>query len=227
MPISIIIPTRNEAANLRATVERAQQDSVLEIIVVDGNSTDQTRELAKQLGTTVLSAPPGRARQMNAGAALAKGNILLFLHADTLLPADFTRQIATVLARPGIVAGAFGLSIDLPGSAVSLLQKGIHLRSTFLQLPYGDQAIFLNRQKFIEIGGYPDEPILEDVLLLKCLRKSGRIGIADSNVLTSGRRWQKLGVIKTTLINQGIMLGHLLGVPPQRLQNWYRIAQKT
>jgi len=226
-PISIIIPTRNEEATISATLERAKQDSVLEIIVVDGNSTDRTKEIANHLGATVIGAPLGRARQMNAGAALAKGEVLLFLHADTLLPADFTTQIATVLARPGVVAGAFGLAIDLPGTTPCLLQKGIQFRSTFLQLPYGDQAIFLDRRKFLDIGGYPDEPILEDVLLIKRLRKSGRIGIAGSCVLTSGRRWRQLGLIKTTLLNQGIMLGHLLGVPPQRLQNWYRISQKT
>ena len=93
-------------------------------------------------------------------------------------------------------------------------------------MPYGDQAIFLYRQKFLEIGGYPEEPILEDVLLIQRLQKSGRIGIATSKALTSGRRWQRLGLVKTTLINQGIMLGHLLGVSPQRLQNWYGITQK-
>lgn len=225
-PISIIIPTRNEATNIGATIECAKHHNVLEIIVADANSSDNTSEIASQLGATVIDAPLGRAQQMNAGAAIAKGEVLLFLHADTLLPADFAKQIATVLAQPGIVAGAFGLAIDLPGVAIRLLQEGIRFRSTFLQLPYGDQAIFLNRQNFIEIGGYPAEPILEDVLLIKRLRKSGRIGIASSNVLTSGRRWQRLGLIQTTLINQCVMLGHLLGVPPKRLQSWYGITQK-
>jgi rSAM/selenodomain-associated transferase 2 len=226
-PISIIIPTRNEASTLQATIERAQHDCVLEVIVVDGNSVDETRAIAQQLGARLLDSTPGRARQMNAGAAVAKGEILLFLHADTLLPADFATHITDILARPGISAGAFSLAIDLPGTATRLLEKAVHFRSTFLQMPYGDQTIFLYRQKFVEIGGYPEEPILEDVLLLQRLKRLGRIGIATSTALTSGRRWKQLGLIKTTLINQGIILGHLLGLSPQRLQRWYGISQKT
>lgn len=225
-PISIIIPTRNEAATIHATIARAQQGSILEIVVADGNSTDKTREIASQLGAKVIGSKVGRARQMNAGAARARGEILLFLHADTLLPPDFATRVTDILTRPGISAGAFTLAIDLPGGAARLLEKAVHFRSTFLQLPYGDQAIFLYRQKFLEIGGYPEEPILEDVLLLRQLKKSGRIGIATEKALTSGRRWQRLGLLQTTLINQAIMLGHLLGVSPQRLQRWYRIAQK-
>ena len=225
-PISIIIPTLNEATTIRATLDAVQQCAVLEIIVVDGNSTDGTREIASQLGAQVLVSTAGRAVQMNAGAAAAKGEILLFLHADTLLPNDFTTQVTTILTRPGITAGAFALAIDLPGIAFRLLEKAVAFRSTFLQMPYGDQAFFLYRQKFLEIGGYPEQPILEDVLFLKRLKESGRIGIAVSPALTSGRRWQGLGLIKTTLINQGIMLGYLLGISPQRLQHWYRITQK-
>jgi len=225
-PISIIIPARNEAATIKATIERTRQESILEVIVVDGNSTDDTRAIASQLGARVIGSNPGRALQMNAGAAIAGGEILLFLHADTLLPADFTTLLTEILTRPGISAGAFALALDLPGCAPRLLEKAIHFRSTFLQMPYGDQAIFLYRQKFLEIGGYPEEPILEDVLLIQRLKQSGRIGIASQKALTSGRRWQRLGLVKTTLINQGIMLGHLLGVSPQRLQRWYGIAQK-
>jgi len=225
-PISIIIPARNEAAAIKTTIGRAQQGSILEVIVVDGGSSDETREIASLLGAKVIRSAPGRAVQMNTGAAMAKGEILLFLHADTLLPPDFATPVTDILARPGIAAGAFTLAIDLAGTSVRLLEKAVHLRSTLLQMPYGDQAIFLYRQKFIEIGGYPEEPILEDVLLIQRLKKSGRIGIATQKTLTSGRRWQQLGLIKTSLINQAIMLGYLLGISPQRLQYWYRIAQK-
>lgn len=226
LSISIIIPTRNEAATIAATIERAGLDRGLEIIVVDGNSTDGTREIASQLGAQVISSPPGRGLQMNSGAAMAKGDILLFVHADTLLPDDFTSQIADILGRPGISAGAFALAIDLPGLMVRLLEKAIHFRATVWQMPYGDQAIFLYRQKFLAVGGYPEAPILEDVMLIQRLKRSGRIGIASSRALTSGRRWQRLGLVRTTLINQGIMLGFLLGVSPQRLQRWYGVAQK-
>ncbi len=225
-PISIIIPTRNEAENIAATIDRAKHGAVQEIIVVDCGSTDATKEIAVQLGARIISSTSGRARQMSVGAAEAHGEILLFLHADTLLPPDFAAQASEILARPGIVAGAFSLAIDLPGAAIRLVEKAANFRAHFLQMPYGDQAIFLYRQKFIEIGGYPDEPILEDLLLIHRLKKSGRIGITTSAVLTSGRRWQRLGIVKTALLNQGILLGHLVGISPQRLQGWYRIAQK-
>jgi rSAM/selenodomain-associated transferase 2 len=226
-PISIIIPTRNEAGALKSTLERGLQGNVQEVIVVDGDSTDETPAIARQLGVRVINSPPGRAGQMNAGAAVAQGDILLFLHADTLLPPDFASQISTTLARPGIAAGAFALAINLPGPGYRLLEKAIYFRSTFLQMPYGDQAIFLNRDQFHQLGGYPEKPILEDVLLVKHLRQAGRIGISPAAVLTSGRRWQRLGLIRTTLINQAIRLGHLLGVSPQLLQRWYRGAQKA
>lgn len=225
-PISLIIPCRNEAIGIGKTIASARAAAGLEIIVVDGHSTDETVSIARQLGAKVLESPPGRARQMNAGAALAQGEILLFLHADTLLPHDFARQISTTLAQPGVVAGAFGLTIDLPGRRVRLLERMIRLRATWLQRPYGDQALFLHRQRFLALGGYPAEPILEDVLLIKRLRQCGRIAIAPGEVLTSGRRWQQLGLVKTTLVNQAILLAHLLGVSPQRLQGWYRSAQQ-
>lgn len=224
--ISIIIPTLNEAASLARTIAAARQGAVREILVVDGGSTDGTREIARQLGACLIDAAPGRAWQMNAAAASAQGEILLFLHADTLLPPGFAAQATEMLTRPGIAAGAFALAINLPGPGIRALEKLANLRASFLQMPYGDQAIFLYRQTFHRVGGYPCEPILEDVLLIKALKRFGRIGITSSAVLTSGRRWQRLGLLKTTLINQGIMAGYLLGVPPQRLQGWYGVAQK-
>lgn len=224
--ISIIIPTFNEAENIRATVGRAQNSAVREIIVVDCGSTDSTTEIASQLGAQVISSTSGRAKQMNAGAQKATGEILLFLHADTLLPPDFAAQACKILASPGVAAGAFSLAIDLSGAALRVVECAANFRANVLQMPYGDQGLFLYRQKFMEVKGYPDEPILEDLLLIHRLKKTGRIGIAPSAALTSGRRWQRLGVIKTSLINQAILLGYLFGVSAQRLQGWYRIAQK-
>jgi rSAM/selenodomain-associated transferase 2 len=224
--ISIIIPTRNEAATIAATLTRAQHPAVKEILVVDGGSTDNTRELAGQLGARVLRSAPGRARQMNLGATLAQGEILLFLHGDTLLPVEFATQIPALLRAPGVIAGAFRLAIDQPGAGVRLVEKGANIRSTLMQMPYGDQGLFLHRQKFLAVGGYPDQPILEDLLLVKRLKRLGRIAISPSAVLTSGRRWQRLGVVRTTLINQAILVGHLAGVPPHYLFDWYRIGQQ-
>lgn len=226
--ISIIIPTRNEAAHIANTVDRAKQHgpNSLEIIVADCGSVDGTQKIASRHGAQVYLSAPGRARQMNAGAAIAKGDVLLFLHADTLLPQGFADSITTTLNQDGVIAGAFSLSIDLPGRSARLVSMMTNCRSRFLQMPYGDQALFVPRETFQEIGGYPEEPFLEDVLLIKRLKKMGRIDIARSSVLTSGRRWSELGIVRTTLINQLIVLGHLAGLSPQRLQGWYRIGKK-
>lgn len=226
LPISIIIPTRNEAPNIAATVERAQIGSVCEIIVVDCGSADGTQEIAQRHGAQVILSEPGRARQMNAGAAVSQGETLLFLHADTLLPVDFATRIPAILRQDNVVAGAFSLAIDLPGPAARVVAMMANFRSRALHMPYGDQGLFLTRHDFYAVGGYPEEPILEDLLIVRRLRRRGHVNIARSPVMTSGRRWRELGIIRTTLINQAIILGYLAGVPTQRLQSWYRIAKK-
>lgn len=223
--ISIIIPTRNEAATIAATIASANHPAVREILVVDGGSSDGTRELASALGARVILAPPGRARQLNLGATLAQGDTLLFLHGDSRLPVEFATQIPALLRVPGVIAGAFRLAIDLPGRGARLVERGANLRSTLLQMPYGDQGLFLSRQQFLAVGGYPEEPILEDLMLVRRLRQLGRITISPSAVLTSGRRWQRLGVVRTTLINQAILLGYRAGIPRHHLLKWYRLNQ--
>lgn len=227
LSISIIIPTRNEAEHIAQTVERATDNNVCEILVVDCGSADETQKIALQRGARVISSPPGRAQQMNAGAAVAQGDILLFLHGDTLLPLGFADLVTTLINKKGVIAGAFSLAINLPGTGPLIVSAMTNVRSRALQLPYGDQGLFLPRHTFFEAGGYPDEPLLEDVLLVRRLKQKGRIAIAKSSVLTSGRRWRELGLVRTTLINQAIILGHLAGIPTQRLQSWYRIGKKV
>ncbi len=224
--ISVIIPALNEADSIASTIQQATGSATGEIIVVDGGSRDATMDIAASAGAVVLQSESGRAVQMNYGAGEAMGDILLFLHADTLLPNNFQHQILQVMQRPDTVAGAFRFAIDLPGVTARLLEFFTNLRSRLWQLPYGDQAIFVRRMDFNKIAGYPEEPIIEDVLLIKKLQKLGKIKIAETSVTTSGRRWQELGILKATLINQKIMLGYLFGVSPKLLKSWYRIGKK-
>jgi len=215
---------------LAATLANIQLALNVEVIVVDGGSQDDTVQIAHSFGAKVLSAPAGRACQMNFGAKAASGDILLFLHADTRLPAKFDAMVAKALfaasksnfPKKAPVAGAFELRIDAPLLSLRLIEIGVNWRSRWLQMPYGDQAIFLKSQVFYDIGGFPDLPIMEDFELMLRLKRLGRIAIIPEPALTSGRRWQKLGVLKTTLINQGAIIAYLLHIPPQQIAWWYR-----
>ncbi len=221
-PLSVIIPTLNEAENLPRTLKIVQAAAHVEAIVVDGGSRDATVAVAVALGAKVLVATGGRSHQMNVGAAAAKGRILLFLHADTELPPEFDVLVQQTLLKRHVVAGAFDLKIDGANPWLRVVEGGVNVRSRWLQMPYGDQAIFLKASVFHAIGGFPSLPIMEDFVMMQTLRRRGKITIAPAAVLTSGRRWQKLGVCRTTLINQLIILGYGLGVSPERLAHWYR-----
>lgn len=220
--ISVIIPVLNEAHNLPDTLARISRSPTLEVIVVDAGSQDHSVEIAKQAGALVLHTLPGRAAQMNAGAEIATGEILLFLHADTQLPPQFEVAVARTLAQPAVVAGAFDLCIRGTHPGLRWVEWGVYWRSRVCQLPYGDQAIFLTAQTFHQLSGFPDLPILEDFVLVRRLQRLGKVAIAPGAVVTSSRRWQRLGTLQTTLINQLVLLGYGLGVPPQRLARWYR-----
>ncbi len=220
--ISIIIPTLNEEKNVEACLGSCRSSPATETIVVDGESGDRTVEIARSLGARVILSPPGRSRQMNLGAREAEGDFLLFLHADTRLPEGFADCIRKVLSRPEIVAGAFLFRLDARSPGLSIIQRIANWRSRRLQLPYGDQAIFLKKETFEKIGGYPEMPIMEDYEFIRRVRRRGRIFTAPLPVLTSARRWRELGVWKTTVLNQVIVLAYYLGVSPYTLARWYR-----
>jgi rSAM/selenodomain-associated transferase 2 len=230
--ISIIIPVLNEVDNIKKVLASTQPSQNVEVIVVDGGSVDGTLELVQSLDIKVLSAPTGRACQMNAGARAATGEILLFLHADTILPPGFDTMIRAALQSPNqgsaktTIGGAFALQIDHPLKSLRLIEWGVSWRARFLQLPYGDQAIFLKAETFHQIDGFPEFPIMEDFALVRRLRSMGHIALIPIPVITSARRWLKKGVIQNTLINQIIILAYLLGVSPQRLVDWYRYQPK-
>ena len=221
--ISVIIPAYNEERALPATLDRLlRQPGECEIILVDGGSSDRTRDIAKaEPRIRQLSAPKGRASQMNAGARVASGEWLLFLHADTQLPPNFRELIVTTLKHPQVVAGAFELAIDGRERSLRWVEILVKLRSHLLSLPYGDQGIFISKQAFLTSGGFANIPIMEDFEFIQRLKQQGHIAIAPGTVTTSGRRWQKLGVWQTTLINQLVIAGYYLGISPRKLRDFY------
>ncbi len=220
--ISIIIPAINEAGNIQKAIATTQANLDVEVIVVDGGSSDDTVAIAQSLNVKVISSSPGRAVQMNAGAVAASGEILLFLHADTRLPPGFDEMIRTALQQPGAVAGAFKLQIDASRLSLRWVEWGVNVRSHFYQMPYGDQAIFLTKEIFEQINGFPELPIMEDFELMRRLKRIGRVVIIPTPVVTSARRWLQKGVLKTTLLNQIVIIAYLLGVSPERICSWYR-----
>jgi len=220
--LSIIIPVLNEAAQIGAALRQIPRAENIEVIVVDGGSHDSTTMIAESFGARVIHAAAGRASQMNAGAAVARGGILLFLHADTRLPSDFVRVIRETLSHPEVVVGAFRLRIDSPRWSLRIIEALANFRSKFFRAPYGDQALFLRKHHFRTAAGFSKLSIMEDFEFVRRMGRWGRVTLAPAAVITSARRWERLGVLRTTLLNQAIILAYLLGVSPARLALWYR-----
>jgi uncharacterized protein len=221
--LSVVIPALNEAANIVRTIEPLQAPDI-ETIVVDGGSLDQTRLLARQAGAKVIETVPGRAWQQNEGARLARGRVLLFLHADTRLPPGFGAQIFEVLMDPDTVLGAFCFKTDWDHWAMRCMEYAVHFRAAYLRLPYGDQGLFMRRGMFEQVGGFAQVPIAEDLFLVRRLASLGGIALAPGAAVTSGRRWRHSGILRTTLINYMIALGCLAGIDPKRLALLYNRA---
>ena len=233
--ISIVIPTLNESVYLADTLQSIFDaiSNPIQIIVVDGGSVDNTVEIATKFGVQVLLCGNGRSYQMNAGAAVATGDILMFLHGDTLVPIGFDRWVEECVNLPKSslpkerkqeqsIAGAFNLKINSDRSGLRWVEWGVKVRSKFFNLPYGDQALFLKASTFHELGGFPELPIMEDFVFVRSLLKHGKITIVPAAVTTSARRWEQQGIFKTTIINQIMILGYYLGISPDRLKQWYR-----
>lgn len=219
--ISVIMPCLNEAFMLEHALRAAQTGDVHELIVVDGGSQDQSREIARQADSIVLESPRGRGRQMNCGAAIATGQYLLFVHADTVLPLNYQSWVRALLNEPGVAAGAFSFAIREPFTGRGWVERATNWRARTLQLPYGDQGLFLKREVFERCQGFKEMPLMEDYDLICRLRKIGRISISPICATTSGRRWRERGWIRTTLTNTAIILGHHAGISPLRLARWY------
>ena len=219
--VSVIIPTLNEARQIEQTLAAAACADA-EIIVSDGHSTDRTVEIARAQGARTVVGQRGRAVQQNRGAAAAKGDVLLFLHADTRLPENYVAHVFDTLMDRRTVLGAFRFQTDLDTPAIQWISFWTNLRAGRLQLPYGDQALFLYRDRFYAVGGFPEVPIAEDLYLVRRMNRRGRIALAPVSAVTSGRRWRRLGPLRTTLVNTIIALGCLAGVSPRRLAPLYR-----
>jgi uncharacterized protein len=221
--LSVVVPTRNEAGSIGKTLEALKVCAAgccPELIVADGGSEDDTRDIARSRGALVVCAEPGRARQMNAGAGHATGDHLLFLHADTLPPPDYARHIRETLEDASVVGGAFRLLIDAPNPSLRLIERCVNLRSRWLSLPYGDQGLFMRTDTFKQLGGYADLPVMEDFDLVRRLGKRGRVALAEAAVVTSARWWLRKGVWCATMLNQACIVGYHLGVSPARLASW-------
>ncbi|TMB57543.1 MAG: glycosyltransferase [Deltaproteobacteria bacterium] len=222
--ISVIVPVLDEEARLgRRLAELAATPGLGEVLVVDGGSADSTVAIAHTFsGVRLLSAARGRARQMNAGAAAAVGDVFLFLHADVSLPRDAAAWIVRTLADPRVVAGAFR-TWTVPDGAPSRLGPLLRLadiRSRVARFPYGDQAIFVRRDAFARVGGFPDQPLMEDLELSRRLRRLGRIATVPAVVRVSGRRFVARP-IRFTLIARTFPTLYRLGVPPRVLARFW------
>ncbi len=223
MQLSIIIPAFNEEANIVATLAPLQPMRArrVEVIVVDGGSTDRTREAALALCDHVLSAPTGRALQMNSGATIAKGEVLLFLHADSQLPADADRLITESITVFGRIWGRFDVSIAGQHFFLPVVAWFMNWRSWLTSIATGDQGLFMRTDIFKRLGGFPSIPLMEDVAMTTRLKQLGPPVCLGERILTSGRRWETHGVWRTILLMWRLRLAYFFGADPHALHRAY------
>lgn len=228
MRISVVIPTLNEQEMIGNAIASAYNGGVSEVIVVDGGSSDSTREVATAAGARVVVTSRGRARQMNFGAARTTGDAMLFLHADTTLPPRTAALVRDALLLPGVVGGAFTYSASGAGRWDTILSVGGRWRCQLSGHPYGDQALFLRARTFRALSGFPDIPVMEDWELVYRLRKLGRVVVLPEPIVTSSASWADYGFAKASLLNLVAIFGYQLGVDPYRLVTWRnRIARRA
>jgi rSAM/selenodomain-associated transferase 2 len=222
MTLSVVVPMLNEERVIKATLGAVRAGApAAEVIVVDGGSKDRSIEVARPHCEVLIEAPRGRAHQMNAGAAAAHGDAIAFVHADTIVPLTFARDIAAALVNPTVVGGRFDLALDDPSFSCRLLGTLISLRSRIMHSATGDQAIFIRRDIFAQLGGFANIELCEDVDLARRLKRLGGVACLRSKVITSARRWRKDGLIRTVLRMWLLKALFLAGVAPGWLKRHY------
>jgi rSAM/selenodomain-associated transferase 2 len=225
MDISVVIPVLNEEKTIAASLAALMALRPREVIVVDGGSADRTREISAQTGATVITGAPGRARQMNRGAQQASGDILLFLHADTRLPSAAFHDIVAALADPRYLGGRFDVELDGDHWLLKVVGAMINQRSRITKVGTGDQAIFVWREVFAQMGGFPDIPLMEDIAFCRALKRLGGIACLRSRVVTSARRWESEGIWRAVIRMWTLKLLYFAGVSPVTLKRFYADAR--
>ncbi len=230
MTISVIIPTLNEEESLPRTLACLSAPALTEIIIVDGGSTDGTLSVAREFcartaNARVITSPQGRARQMNEGAQASQGEILLFLHADTQLPAQAGQIVESALAKRNAVGGRFDVRFDNPSAWSRIISSFMNQRSRLTGIVTGDQALFVRRQVFELLGGFAQIPLMEDIEFSSRLQQAGRTVALRDTVVTSFRRWDQQGPLRTILLMWTLRFLYWVGVSPHRLARVYRLVR--
>jgi rSAM/selenodomain-associated transferase 2 len=221
--VSVVVPALDEAPNLaRLLPDLTGRWPAAEVVVVDGGSRDDTAAVVRRHATVrYLRTAAGRARQMNAGARAAGGPILVFLHADTRLPVDGLERVEEALRDPAVVGGRFDVAFDSERAIMRLIAALMNARSRLTGIATGDQALFVRRDVFDALGGFPDIPLMEDVELTKRLGRRGRVAALRARVTTSARKWEREGPLRTVLLMWSLRALYFVGAPPSRLHRWY------
>ena len=219
--IAIIVPILNEAAVLPVQIRRLQAIPGIQAVFVDGGSTDGSTQLLGDAGVHWIATAPGRARQMNAGARACHGDVLIFLHADTLLESRHVDTVRRAMTDETVAGGRFDIRLSGSHPAFRLIEHMINLRSRLSRISTGDQAMFVRRDVFDRLGGFPEQPLMEDVAFSRRLKREGKIACLGEQVVTSSRRWEEHGIARTVLLMWWLRLRYWLGADPAALKKNY------